>query len=88
MSDIEKRFKKMKKTDFLEDRAEKEDCLVTSDSTDFFVVIHDRLLERGDVTEGDKKEHLEAFDGNRRKTNRKILSHHNIWMVLIAMGKV
>ena len=88
MSDIEKRFKKMKKTDFLEDRAEKEDCLVTSDSTDFFVVIHDRLLERGDVTEGDKKEHLEAFDGNRRKTNRKILSHHNIWMVLKAMGKV
>ena len=78
----------MKKTDFLEDRAEKEDCLVTSDSTDFFVVIHDWLLERGDVTEGDKKKHLEAFDGNRRKTNRKILSHHNIWMVLKAMGKV
>ena len=62
----------MKKTDFLEDRAEKEDCLVTSDSTDFFVVIHDRLLERGDVTEGDKKEHLEGFDDNRRKTNRKL----------------
>ena len=55
----------MKKTDFLEDRAEKEDCLVTSDSTDFFVVIHDWLLERGDVTEGDKKEHLEGFDGNQ-----------------------
>ena len=78
----------MKKTDFLEDWTEKGNCLVTSDSTDFFVVIHDRLLERGDVTEGDKKEHLEAFDGNRRKTNRKILSHHNIWMVLKAMGKV
>ena len=78
----------MKKTDFLEDRTEKGNCLVTSDSTNFFVVIHDRLLERGDVTEGDKKEHLEAFDGNRRKTNRKILSHHNIWMVLKAMGKV
>lgn len=78
----------MKKTDFLEDRTEKGNSLVTSDSTDFFVVIHDRLLERGDVTEGDKKEHLEAFDGNRRKTNRKILSHHNIWMVLKAMGKV
>ena len=78
----------MKKTDFLEDRTEKGKGLVTSDSTDFFVVIHDRLLERGDVTEGDKKEHLEAFDGNRRKTNRKILSHHNIWMVLKAMGKV
>ena len=62
----------MKKTDFLEDRAEKEDCLVTSDSTDFFVVIHDWLLERGDVTEGDKKEHLEGFDDNRRKTNRKL----------------
>ena len=61
----------MKKTDFLEDRAEKEDCLVTSDSTDFFVVIHDWLLERGDVTEGDKKEHLEGFDGNCWKTNRK-----------------
>ena len=78
----------MKKTDFLEDRTEKGNSLVTSDSTDFFVVIHDRLLERGDVTEGDKKEHLEAFDGNRRKTHRKILSHHNIWMVLKAMGKV
>ena len=78
----------MKKTGFLEDRAKKGKGLVTSDSTDFFVVIHDRLLERGDVTEGDKKEHLEAFDGNRRKTNRKILSHHNIWMVLKAMGKV
>ena len=78
----------MKKTDFLEDRTEKGNSLVTSDSTDFFVVIHDRLLERGDVTEGDKKEHLEAFDGNRRKTNRKILSHHNIWMVLKAMWKV
>ena len=78
----------MKKTDFLEDRTEKGNSLVTSDSTDFFVVIHDRLLERGDVTEGDKKEHLEAFDDNRRKTNRKILSHHNIWMVLKAMGKV
>ena len=78
----------MKKTDFLEDRTEKGNSLVTSDSTDFFVVIHDRLLERGDVTEGDKKEHLEAFDGNRRKTNRKILSHHNIWMVLKAMRKV
>ena len=78
----------MKKTNFLEDRTEKGNSLVTSDSTDFFVVIHDRLLERGDVTEGDKKEHLEAFDGNRRKTNRKILSHHNIWMVLKAMGKV
>ena len=78
----------MKKTDFLEDRTEKGNSLVTSDSTNFFVVIHDRLLERGDVTEGDKKEHLEAFDGNRRKTNRKILSHHNIWMVLKAMGKV
>ena len=78
----------MKKTDFLEDRTEKGNSLVTSDSTDFFVVIHDRLLERGDVTEGDKKEHLEAFDGNRRKTNRKILYHHNIWMVLKAMGKV
>ena len=78
----------MKKTDFLEDRTEKGNSLVTSDSTDFFVVIHDRLLERGDVTEGDKKEHLEGFDGNRRKTNWKILSHHNIWMVLKAMGKV
>ena len=78
----------MKKTDFLEDRTEKGNSLVTSDSTDFFVVIHDRLLERGDVTEGDKKEHLEAFDGNRREKNRKILSHHNIWMVLKAMGKV
>ena len=52
----------MKKTDFLEDRTEKGNCLVTSDSTDFFVVIHDRLLERGDVAEGDKKEHLEGFD--------------------------
>ena len=62
----------MKKTDFLEDRTEKGNSLVTSDSTDFFVVIHDRLLERGDVTEGDKKEHLEAFDDNRRKTNRNI----------------
>ena len=61
----------MKKTDFLEDRTEKGNCLVTSDSTDFFVVIHDRLLERSDVTEGDKKEHLEGFDDNRRKTNRK-----------------
>ena len=78
----------MKKTDFLEDRTEKGNCLATSDSTDFFVVIHDRLLERGDVTEGDKKEHLEGFDDNRRKTNRKKGSHHNIWMVLIAMGKV
>ena len=54
-----------------EDRTEKGNCLATSDSTDFFVVIHDRLLERGDVTEGDKKEHLEGFGGNRRKTNRK-----------------
>ena len=62
----------MKKTDFLEDRTEKGNCLVTSDSTDFFVVIHDRLLERSDVTEGDKKEHLEGFDDNRRKTNRKL----------------
>ena len=91
MSDIEKRFRlrnEWKRQTFLKTEQKREIVLATSDSTDFFVVIHDRLLERGDVTEGDKKEHLEAFDGNRRKTNRKILSHHNIWMVLKAMGKV